>query len=65
MREGELELDSYCSKDYYVPSSVNDILKAIVNLQAVYKQLWAYDWRPQIILRVAIKYDFFSKCKVS
>ena len=64
MREGELELDGF-SKDYYGPSSVNDILKACVNLQAVYIQLWPYDWTPQIILRVALKYDFFSNCKVS
>ena len=66
MERGEegLELGGF-SKDYYSPSSINEILMACVNLQAVYFQIWPHDWTPQIILRVALKYNFFSNCKVS
>ena len=57
--DGELQVDGLV-KPYWSASSMSDAINGILNLDAVNRQLWPWDWTAHTMLRVCVKYDFFS-----
>ena len=47
-------------KPYEEAATMGDCLNAILNLDSVMRQLWPHDYTSHILLRTAVKYDFFS-----
>jgi hypothetical protein len=47
---GELEIGK-AIKDYYPAGTVMEIVGGLLNMQAVFRQLWPLDWTPDVLLR--------------
>ena len=47
-------------QEYYSAENMRDVFGAVLNYQAVLRQLWPHDWTADIMLRVLFEWDFLS-----